>query len=66
MTDIPVSAGAGSVICQQSITWAKGSPSSTMIARLLAIDDEGDERLLGDYTFHHTRAILGPPAWELR
>jgi hypothetical protein len=37
-----------------------------MIARLLAIDDEGDERVLGEYTFHHTRTILGPPAWELR
>jgi hypothetical protein len=60
MTDIPIRAGAESVICQQSITWAKASPSSSMIARLLAVDDDGDERVLGEYTFHHTRTIPGP------
>ena len=64
MVDIPVRADAGSVICQQSITWAKASPSSTMIARILAVDDRGDERLLGEYTFHHTRTIPGPPGVE--
>jgi len=61
MTEIPVHADAGSVICQQSITRAKGAPSGTMIARLLAVDDGGRERLLGEYTFHHTRTIPGPP-----
>ena len=61
MTDIPVSADAGNVICQQSMTWAKGAPTSTMIARLLAVDDSGDERLLAEYTFHHTRTIPDPP-----
>ena len=65
MADIPIRADAGSVICQQSITWAKASPTATMIARLLAIDAEGGERLLGEYTFHHTRTIPGPPGWEL-
>jgi hypothetical protein len=65
MTDIPVRADAGSVICQQSITWAKTSPSSTMVARLLSVDDNGDERLLGEYTFHHTRTIAGPPGFEM-
>ena len=65
MADIPVSTDAGTVICQQSITWAKASPSATMIARLLAVDEKGDERLLGEYTFHHTRTIPGPPGWEL-
>jgi len=64
MSDIPIHADTGSVICQQSITWAKASPSSTMIARLLAVDDHGDEQLLGEYTFHHTRTIPGPPGWE--
>jgi hypothetical protein len=64
MTDIPIRADAGSVICQQSITWAKASPSSSMTARLLAVDKHGDERLLGEYTFHHTRTIPGPPEWE--
>lgn len=63
--DIPVRADGGTVICQQSITWAKASPSSTMTARLLGVDDSGDERLLGEYTFHHTRTIPGPPGWTL-
>ena len=61
MADIPIRADAGSVICQQSISWAKASPTSSMIARLLAVDDEGNERVLGEYTFHHTRTISGPP-----
>ena len=65
MADIPIRAEAGSVICQQSITWAKASPSATMIARLLAVDEKGDERILGEFTFHHTRTIPGPPGWEL-
>ena len=61
MADIPVRSGAAHVICQQSITWAKASPTSSMLARLLAVDDEGTERILGEYTFHHTRTIPGPP-----
>jgi hypothetical protein len=65
MTDIPIRADAGSVVCQQSITWAKASPTATMIARLVAVDERGDERLLGEYAFHHTRTIPGPPGWEL-
>ena len=65
LSDIPVRADAGSVICQQSITWAKASPTITMVARLLAVDETGDERLLGEYTFHHTRTIPGPPGWEM-
>jgi hypothetical protein len=65
MADIPVRADAGSVICQQSITWAKAGPSATMVARLLAVNDAGDERLLGEYTFHHTRTIPGPPGFEM-
>jgi hypothetical protein len=65
LVDIPVPADAGDVIYQQSITWAKSSPTMSMIARLLAVDDKGGERLLGEYTFHHTRTIPGPPGWEL-
>jgi len=65
MADIPIHAEAGSVICQQSITWAKASPTATMIARLVAVDEKGDEQLLCEYTFHHTRTISGPPGWEL-
>lgn len=65
LVDIPVHTDTGEVICQQSIAWAKASPSVTMIARLLAVDHSGDQRVLGEYTFHHTRTIPGPPAWEL-
>ena len=65
MTDIPVRADARRVICQQSIAWAKASPTATMIARLLAVDDAGGERVIGEYTFHHTRTIPGPPGWEM-
>lgn len=65
LADIPIRSDARSVVFQQSITWAKASPSATMVARLLAVDDKGDERLLGEYTFHHERTIPGPPGWEL-
>ena len=65
LVDIPMHTDTGEVICQQSITWAKASPSVTMIARLLAVDHRGDQRLLGEYTFHHTRTIPGAPEWEL-
>jgi hypothetical protein len=64
MTDIPVRSDAGSVVCQQSITFAKASPSNTLVARLLAVDTEGAERVLGEYAFHHTRTIPGPGGWE--
>lgn len=62
LRDIPVSAGAGSVVWQESITATKAAPSMTMIARLVTFDDAGSERLLGEYTFHHTRTLPGPGA----
>jgi hypothetical protein len=64
MTDIPVRSDAGSVVLHESVIFAKGSPSTTMTARLLAVDSDGDERLLGEYTFQHTRTIPGPPEWD--
>jgi hypothetical protein len=64
MADIPVAAATGHVLCQHSITWSKAAPSDSMIAKLLAIDDAGGERLLGEYAFHHTRTIPGPPGWQ--
>jgi len=41
LPDIPFHSGAGSVAFQQSITYAKAAPSETMIARLVAVDDNG-------------------------
>jgi hypothetical protein len=31
-----------------------------MIARLVTFDEAGGERLLGEYTFNHTRSLPGP------
>ena len=64
MSDIPIRSDAGTVLCQQSIVMAKASPSNTLIARLLAVDSAGGERLLGEYAFHHTRTIPGPGEWK--
>ena len=58
MTDIPIGAGTGRVICQQSITFAKASPSDTMIARLVAVALASSPRCRSGV------AILRPPyAW---
>ena len=63
LPDIPFHAEAEAVRFQQSITYAKGARSETMIARLVDFDDAGKERVLGEYTFNHTRTIPGPPSW---
>lgn len=63
MADIPFSSEAGGVVLQQSITYAKAAPSETLIVRILDRDEAGGERLLGQYTFNHTRTMPGPPAW---
>ena len=63
MPDIPVQSGASSVVYQESITFAKAMPTSTLIARLVTFDEAGGERLLGEYTFNHTRSLPGPGAW---
>ncbi len=62
MADIPFDPDAGNVIFQQSITYAKAARSETMIARLVAVDGVGGERLLGEFTFNHTRTLPGPGA----
>jgi hypothetical protein len=60
LADIPVHTGASSIAYQESITFAKAAPSSRMIARLVALDEAGGERLLGEYTFNHKRSLPGP------
>lgn len=62
LPDIPARSGASSVVYQESITFAKALPTSRMIARLVAVDEGGGERLLGEYTFNHTRSLPGPGA----
>lgn len=63
LPDIPVESGASNVVYQESMTFAKAMPSSKMIARLVTFDEAGGERLLGEYTFNHTRSLPGPGAW---
>jgi hypothetical protein len=63
LSDIPVNPAAGSILFQESITFAKAAPTHKMIARLVAIDEGGDERLLGEYMFDHSRSLPGPGAW---
>jgi hypothetical protein len=63
LADIPFEAGSGAVMWQQSVTYAKAAPSGSMVARLLSVQEPAAERLLGEYTFIHTRIIPGAPAW---
>jgi hypothetical protein len=60
LADIPFNSQTTDVAFQQPIGYAKAAASETMIARLLAFDDAGSERLLGEYTFNHTRTLPGP------
>lgn len=63
MADVPFHAGESGVLLQESITHAKAAPSETMVVRMVRVDDAGAERVLGEYTFHHTRSLPGPGAW---
>ena len=63
LPDVPVKSGANSVVFQESITFARAAPTNKMIVRLVTFDEEGGERLLGEYTFNHTRSLPGPGAW---
>ena len=63
LPDIPVQAGGGSVAYQESITFLKAAPTTKLIMRLIAFDEAGGQRLLGEYTFNHTRSLPGPGAW---
>ena len=63
MPDVPVGHEATNLVYQESITWAKAMPTSTMIMRLVTFDESGGEHLLGEYTFNHTRSMPGPGVW---
>jgi hypothetical protein len=62
-SDIPFRPNSGGVVYQESMAFAKAAPTSTMIVRLVAFDEAEGERLLGEYTFNHTRSLPGPGAW---
>jgi hypothetical protein len=63
LQDIPVHSRTGSVIYQESITHAKAMPTGKMIIRMIAFDETAGERLVGEYTFNHTRSLPGPGTW---
>ena len=63
LRDIPFHPGASSVICQESITFAKAAPTSRLIYRLVSVDETGSDHPLGEYTFNHTRSLPGPGEW---
>jgi hypothetical protein len=60
LPDIPFRAGAADVVWQESATAMKAAPTMTLIARLVTFDHAGSERLLGEFTFHHSRSLPGP------
>jgi hypothetical protein len=59
LRDIPVRADAETILVQESMTLAKALPTATLVLRLLSVD-AGEDRLLGEYTFNHTRSLPGP------
>jgi hypothetical protein len=63
LRDIPFHTGAHSVICQESMTFAKAAPTDRLIYRLVNVDETGSDHPLGEYTFNHTRSLPGPGEW---
>lgn len=63
LNDIPFSREDDAVLWQMSITFAKAAPTSSMVAKLVEVDESGAESVMGEYTFHHTRTLPGPGAW---
>lgn len=61
--DIPLHPEANRIAFQESITFARAAPAYKAIVRLVAFDEAGAERLLGEYTFNHTRSLPGPGTW---
>jgi hypothetical protein len=66
LRDIPFNPGASSVLCQESITFAKAAPTNRLIYRLVSVDETGSDHPLGEYTFNHTRSLPGPGEWLRR
>lgn len=63
LPDIPIGAGTARVLFHESTAFIKAAPTFTMVLRLVAVDDATGERLLGEYTFDHTRTLPGEGAW---
>lgn len=59
MEDIPIAAGGEAILLQESVPFARALGSTTMTVRMVSRDEEGGERVLGEFTFHHTRTLPG-------
>jgi hypothetical protein len=55
--DIPFHRGPTEVISHESITQMKAAPDMKLVARLVALDEAHAERVVGEYTFRHTRSL---------
>jgi hypothetical protein len=53
LVDVPFDAAAGEVVYTLRMERVRALPATTLRARLLAVSP-GGERLVGEYTFHHT------------
>jgi len=53
LRDVPFDAAAGEVVYTSRIERVRALPATTLRVRLLAVAPSG-ERLVGEYTFHHT------------
>lgn len=60
LADVPFRADSPGIILQEPITAMRAAPTTRLIARLVSVDDSGTERLLGEFTFHHTRTLPDP------
>lgn len=61
--DVPFRPDSGAVLLQQSSAYAKAAPTETLVVKMIAVDEKESDRLLGEYTFHHTRTLPGPGGW---
>lgn len=55
--DIPFHPGRTEVILHESITLMKTAPTMKLVARLVVLDEANNERLVGEYTFNHSRSL---------
>jgi hypothetical protein len=51
--DIPFDASSGEIVLLSRMDEVRSLPATTLVLRLLAVS-EAEERVLGEYTFHHT------------
>jgi hypothetical protein len=57
--DIPFDPASGEVVLTPKIAHLRAAPSHLSRVRLVAVDANG-ERVIGDYTFNHTRFVPSP------